>query len=48
VALLADTPFLSPIRTVAGLVYDVQSGLLEDVVRWEAPGQGAGGHSSSE
>ncbi len=38
VALVAGTPFLSPIRAVAGLVYDVHSGLLDDVVRWEAPG----------
>ena len=37
VRLLAATPFLSPVRAIAGLVYDVESGLLDDVVRWEAP-----------
>ena len=37
VQLLAGTPFLSPVRSIAGLVYDVETGLLDDVVRWEAP-----------
>src|SRR4051794_37828073 len=37
VGILAATPFLAPIRRVAGLVYDVETGLLDDVVRWEAP-----------
>ena len=32
---LAATPFLTPIRTVAGLVYDVDTGRVGDVVRWE-------------
>ena len=32
---LAGTPFLSPVRTIAGLVYDVETGLLDDVVRWD-------------
>jgi len=27
----------APVRRVAGLVYDVETGLLDDVVRWEAP-----------
>jgi carbonic anhydrase len=30
---LAGTPYLAPVRHVAGLVYDVDSGRLEDVVR---------------
>ncbi len=34
---LVRTPYLSGLRTVAGLVYDVESGELEDVVRWERP-----------
>jgi carbonic anhydrase len=37
VALLAATPYLTPVRLVAGLVYDVESGELEDVTRWERP-----------
>jgi carbonic anhydrase len=37
VGILAATPFLAPILRVAGLVYDVETGLLDDVVRWEAP-----------
>src|SRR4051794_29040412 len=35
VDLLAATPFLAPVQLIAGLVYDVDSGLLTDVVRWE-------------
>jgi carbonic anhydrase len=35
---LAGTPFLAPVRTIAGVVYDVESGRLDDVVRWEASG----------
>ena len=38
VQLLAGTPFLSPMRAVTGLVYDVETGVLDDVVRWEASG----------
>ena len=30
---LAATPFLSPVQQVAGLIYDVETGRLEDVVR---------------
>ena len=33
--LLASTPYLHPLRIVAGFVYDVESGELDDVVRWE-------------
>jgi len=32
---LIATDFLHPIQTIAGLVYDVESGVLEDVVRWQ-------------
>ena len=38
VAVLAGTPYLSRLKLIAGLVYDVESGKLEDVVRWERPG----------
>ena len=34
---LARTPYLSGLRAIAGLVYDVESGELDDVVRWERP-----------
>jgi len=34
---LTTTPFLHPVRTIAGLVYDVETGALGDVVRWERP-----------
>ncbi len=35
--LLAHTPYLSRLRTLAGFVYDVESGELHDVVRWKRP-----------
>jgi carbonic anhydrase len=34
---LAAKPFLEPIKTIAGLVYDVETGALDDVTRWERP-----------
>jgi carbonic anhydrase len=37
VDLLAATPYLQPIRLIGGFVYDVESGRLDDVVRWERP-----------
>jgi carbonic anhydrase len=37
VELIATTPFLTPLRMVGGFVYDVESGRLDDVVRWERP-----------
>jgi carbonic anhydrase len=38
VDLLARTPYLTGLRTIAGFVYDVERGELEDVVHWERPG----------
>ena len=35
--LLAGTSFLEPLRVIAGFVYDVGSGEIDDVVRWERP-----------
>ena len=32
---LSATPFLTPLKLIAGFVYDVESGELEDVLRWE-------------
>ena len=36
--LLTTTPFLQPLVTIAGFVYDVQTGEIDDVVRWERSG----------
>ncbi len=35
VDLLAAEPSLSPVGVIAGLVYDIVTGELDDVVRWE-------------
>jgi carbonic anhydrase len=35
---LAATPYLSGLRAIAGFVYDVESGHLDDVVLWERQG----------
>jgi carbonic anhydrase len=35
--LLASTPYLDPVQVIAGFVYDVESGEIDDVVRWERP-----------
>lgn len=35
IALLSETPYLTPVRRVAGFVYDVATGAVEDVCRWE-------------
>jgi len=35
--LIAAQPYLQPVKVIAGFVYDVQSGELNDVVRWERP-----------
>lgn len=36
--LLASTPYLTPIQVIAGFVYGVESGEIDDVVRWDKPG----------
>jgi carbonic anhydrase len=38
VQILAETPYLSLLRMIGGFVYDVETGKLDDVVRWERPG----------
>ena len=39
IELLAETSYLAPVQTVAGLVYDVATGEVQDVVRWNrSPG----------
>jgi carbonic anhydrase len=35
VDVLASTPYLDPLRAIAGVIYDVESGEITDVVRWE-------------
>src|SRR5688500_914605 len=37
VDILTTTTFLEPLNVVAGFVYDVESGEIDDVVRWERP-----------
>ena len=34
---LAATPYLGPVKVIAGFVYDVDTGHIADVVRWERP-----------
>jgi len=34
---LSSTPYLSALRSIGGFVYDVESGRLDDVVRWQRP-----------
>ena len=34
---LSGMPYLSPIKVIAGFVYDVESGEIDDIVRWERP-----------
>jgi carbonic anhydrase len=35
IELLSSTPYLEPLNVIAGFVYDVESGEIDDVVRWE-------------
>jgi carbonic anhydrase len=35
IELLTTKPYLEPLRVIAGFVYDVESGEIDDVVRWE-------------
>jgi carbonic anhydrase len=37
IELLTTQPYLEPLKVIAGLVYDVQSGEIDDVVRWTRP-----------
>lgn len=40
VDLLTAVPYLEPLKVIAGFVYDVGSGDIADVVRWERPVKG--------
>lgn len=35
IEILTDTAYLHPVKVIAGFVYDVESGEIEHVVRWE-------------
>jgi len=35
---LAGLSYLGPVKTLAGCVYDVETGSIADLVRWERPG----------
>jgi hypothetical protein len=35
---LTGMPYLSRLQTIAGLLYDVESGRVDRVVQWERPG----------
>jgi carbonic anhydrase len=37
IELLSSRPYLEPLNVIAGFVYDVESGEIDDVVRWERP-----------
>ena len=37
VELLTTVPFLEPLQALAGFVYDVETGTIDDVVRWDRP-----------
>lgn len=46
VELLTTKRYLEPLQVIAGFVYDVDTGRVDDVVRWErASGTGAGPES---
>jgi carbonic anhydrase len=38
IELLAATPYLHSLRAIAGFVYDVETGQLDDVARWDREG----------
>jgi carbonic anhydrase len=37
IELLTTKPYLEPLKMIAGFVYDVESGEIDDLVRWERP-----------
>jgi carbonic anhydrase len=38
IELLASRPYLTPLKLITGVVYDVETGAIDDVVSWERPG----------
>jgi carbonic anhydrase len=37
IAVLTSTDYLSPVTSIAGFVYDIDTGAVQDLVRWERP-----------
>ena len=37
IEVLATKRYLAPLKVVAGFIYDVESGKIDDIVRWERP-----------
>ena len=37
IEILSGVPYLSQVKVIGGFVYDVESGEIDDVVRWERP-----------
>jgi carbonic anhydrase len=37
ISLLVDKPYLAPLNAIAGFIYDVESGEVDDVAYWERP-----------
>lgn len=37
IELLTTKPYLAPLKVIAGFIYDVESGEVDDVHRWERP-----------
>ncbi len=37
VGLLAATPYLAPVKAIAGLLYEVETGRAQEIMRWERP-----------
>jgi carbonic anhydrase len=35
IALLSTKPYLTPLKVIAGFIYDVESGEIDDVAYWE-------------
>jgi carbonic anhydrase len=38
IEVLVARRYLQPLQSIAGFVYDVESGEVDDLVRWERPG----------
>lgn len=39
IQVLSATPYLAPITTFAGMIYDVASGVVTEVARWDRPSE---------
>jgi carbonic anhydrase len=37
IELLTTKPYLQPVKVIAGVVFDIETGALDDLVRWERP-----------